>query len=862
MVLLLTCFSGMTVSAAQEPTSQGVKMYSKTLFPENNVPATFAAAPYEDQLTDEFMDYLKLHCGNCEEEFSISQFNIPANRASQLREIIWYETPELFHVYAIGVGGDGTKLTTMYITYLDYADTAAEYKACMDLVEKNAQVLLRGVQNSSLSDVEKALILHDRLAAFAEYDRVNMSIAPTGHKIYNLYGILGEGLAVCQGYAMGYMYLLDQVGIESDLCSSKDLYHAWNIVYIDGVAYHTDVTWDDPINPYSYEFNDEYGRVYHRNFLRSTDGIRQTNHDAYDFTDTPNNTKYDSAWWQTSVSSMELIGNDIYYFDYLNGGVYRFSNNTHSKIYDSNYYYGKLSNIGTKLLLSQQTAIYLLDPESGTVTQVYAPSDCANGGQIIGMKYQDGQIFCHTKRSGVEYRETFAYTDSYVFQITKQPANAAAMEGATAKTTVKAEGEGLQYAWYFKNKTATKYSKSSITTNTYSMTMDSTRDGRSVYCIVTDKYGNSVRSNVATLSMKKTATITKQPASVSVASGATAKTTVTATGDGLSYTWYYKDTSASTYSKSSTTTNTYSAEMNSWRNGRKVYCVVTDKYGNSVKSSVVTLSMKNVAKITKQPVNITAANGAAAKTSLTATGDGISYTWYFKNKNASTYSKSSITTNTYSMTMDSTRDGRSVYCVITDKYGNTVKSNVVTLSMKKTAKITKQPTNVVTPKGQQIKTSVTATGDGLNYTWYFKNKGASTYSKSSITTNTYSMTMDTSRNGRQVYCVVKDKYGNSVKSSVVTLTMGNPAKITKQPTSVTVASGATAKTTVTATGDGLSYTWYFKNKGASGYTKSSVTTSSYAMSMDSTRNGRSVYCVVTDKYGNSVKSNVVTLNRK
>ena len=366
----------------------------------------------------------------------------------------------------------------------------------------------------------------------------------------------------------------------------------------------------------------------------------------------------------------------------------------------------------------------------------------------------------------------------------------------------------------------------------------------------------------ATIHYAQYAKITKQPTSVTVSKGATAKVSLTATGDGITYTWYYKNKGASSYTKSSTTTNTYSTTMDATRNGRSVYCVVKDKYGNSVKSSVVTLSMKKTAKITKQPANVTVASGATAKTTVTATGDGVTYTWYFKNKGASNYSKSSTTTNTYSMTMDSTKDGRQVYCVVKDKYGNSVKSSVVTLSMKKTAKITKQPANASAVSGATVKTSLTATGDDVTYTWYFKNKGASSYTKSSITTNTYSMTMDSTRAGRQVYCVIKDKYGNSVKSNVVTLSLKTVAKITKQPTDVKVANGASVKTSLSAVGDGLTYTWYFKNKTATTWTQSSITTNTYTMTMDANRDGRKVYCVVKDKYGNSVTSNIATLSMK
>ena len=267
--------------------------------------------------------------------------------------------------------------------------------------------------------------------------------------------------------------------------------------------------------------------------------------------------------------------------------------------------------------------------------------------------------------------------------------------------------------------------------------------------------------------------------------------------------------------------------------------------------------------ITKQPVSVTVASGTTAKVSFTATGDGLTYTWYFKNKGASSFSKTdSFTSNTYSVKMDSSRDGRQVYCVVKDKYGNKVQTNTVTLTMGNPAKITKQPTSVTMASGTTAKVSFTATGDGLTYTWYFKNKGTSSFSKTdSFTSNTYSVKMDSSRDGRQVYCVVKDKYGNSVKTNTVTLTMGNPAKITKQPTSVTVASGTTAKVSFTATGDGLTYTWYFKNKGASSFSKTdSFTSNTYSVKMSSTRDGRQIYCVVKDQYGNSVKTDTVTLS--
>ena len=65
-----------------------------------------------------------------------------------------------------------------------------------------------------------------------------------------------------------------------------------------------------------------------------------------------------------------------------------------------------------------------------------------------------------------------------------------------------------------------------------------------------------------------------------------------------------------------------------------------------------------------------------------------------------------------------------------------------------------------------------ASGDGLKYAWYFKNPGASRFNyTSTFAGDTYTTLMSDSRNGRQVYCVITDKYGNSVTTNTVTMRM-------------------------------------------------------------------------------------------
>ncbi|MCQ2770692.1 MAG: hypothetical protein MJ236_02700, partial [Clostridia bacterium] len=123
---------------------------------------------------------------------------------------------------------------------------ASSYKTAFDNAVK-ACIALSGVTNE-MSDYEKSLRIHDALCKTVTYD-----YSLSGENIYNAYGALVEGSAVCQGYAKAYQYLLKQVGISSsvvtglsyNVATAQTDRHMWNIVLLDGEYYLTDVTWDD-----------------------------------------------------------------------------------------------------------------------------------------------------------------------------------------------------------------------------------------------------------------------------------------------------------------------------------------------------------------------------------------------------------------------------------------------------------------------------------------------------------------------------------------------------------------------------------------------------------------------------------------
>ena len=85
--------------------------------------------------------------------------------------------------------------------------------------------------------------------------------------------------------------------------------------------------------------------------------------------------------------------------------------------------------------------------------------------------------------------------------ITVQPESVTVDAGEIASVTMAAEGEELTYQWYFRSAGAEKWSKSIYTGDTYTLNMTAERDGREVYCEITDRYGYTVTSRVATLTL-------------------------------------------------------------------------------------------------------------------------------------------------------------------------------------------------------------------------------------------------------------------------------------------------------------------------------------------------------------------------
>ena len=475
---------------------------------------------------------------------------------------------------------------------------------------------------------------------------------------------------------------------------------------------------------------------------------------------------------------------------------------------------------------------------------------------------------------------TGTFTVKAPIEITKQPSSLTTALGTTVNFTITAKGTELKYQWQTSKDSGKTWVNSGMTgynTNTLTVTAAATRNGYQFRCIVTDKNGNSVTSNAATLKIpiSSDVKITSQPSNVTTQADTTVKFSITATGTGLKYQWQTSKDSGKTWVNSGMTgynTNTLTVTAVAARNGYQFRCVVTDKSGGSATSNAATLKVVAATdiKITSQPADVTAASGTTATFSVVATGTSIKYQWQTSKDSGKTWVNSSMTgynTNTLSVGVVATRNGYQFRCVLTDKNGGSVTSNAATLKISAASdtKITSQPEDVTTPAGTTALFSITATGTGLKYQWQTSKYGGNTWVNSSMTgykTNTLSVAAVKERNGYQFRCIVTDKSGSSVTSNVATLTIGADIKITSQPQDVTAAAGTNVRFEVTATGTGLKYQWQtskdngntWTNSGMVGYNTNTLTVSAIA-----SRNGYMFRCVITNSSNGEVISNSAKL---
>ena len=301
---------------------------------------------------------------------NLEQFAIPFERSvGNLIYNVVNENPDLYfvNVGSALVFGNNTIVTYATVSYYDSYDIAAFDAA----VEEALSAL-----NDSMSSLQKAIALHEYMVLNCKYD----TGSPIKSKSYNAYGALVDGVAVCQGYALAYKYLLNKAGVACYMVTSDTMNHAWNMVKTDGQYYHVDATFDDPLA-------DRIGYVRHHYLLRSDAAMLNGDHEGWKVVYKnksagykATSTAYDNAFWDGVNSPLVIKGNDLFYISDASRAIVKrsMSSGAETVLYQDfekwksidgkyiwNYVCSGLFLIGERLYFNSPDYIYSIDLTGG-----------------------------------------------------------------------------------------------------------------------------------------------------------------------------------------------------------------------------------------------------------------------------------------------------------------------------------------------------------------------------------------------------------------------------------------------------------------------------------------------------------------
>ena len=247
---------------------------------------------------------------NFNPRINITEFHLPLDMRDALFSDIFFSNPELFYInnsckfYRVSQFPND-----IAIIEFSFAYTASEYAVRKQKFDNEIDKITSLI-TPNMSELEKALIVHDYIDLHCEYDtafdtETNSFKAPS----YRADGIIVDKVGVCQSYSMAYYYIMNLIGVETDYVESKNMNHIWNIFKIGDNWYHVDSTWDDPLP-------NSYAHVDHTYFLASDDLISSGENPHYDWVANHecSDTSLDDHFWRNIKGAIALDGEGRAYY--------------------------------------------------------------------------------------------------------------------------------------------------------------------------------------------------------------------------------------------------------------------------------------------------------------------------------------------------------------------------------------------------------------------------------------------------------------------------------------------------------------------------------------------------------------------
>lgn len=175
-------------------------------------------------------------------------------------EAYTYDNPEIFYLSPnkmyLNIETTITRSGNTYNVYINNGNQSnylidefasdSQVDSAINAVEEVKNRIFSKRTGNTYADIK---MVHDYLVDNLEYDT-----SISRDNIYNVYGALVNRVAVCEGYARSFKYIMDEMQIPCVLVIGKGTNsqgqienHAWNYIQLNGVWYAVDTTWDDPV---------------------------------------------------------------------------------------------------------------------------------------------------------------------------------------------------------------------------------------------------------------------------------------------------------------------------------------------------------------------------------------------------------------------------------------------------------------------------------------------------------------------------------------------------------------------------------------------------------------------------------------
>jgi hypothetical protein len=203
-------------------------------------------------------------------------------------------------------------------------------------------------------------------------------------------------------------------------------------------------------------------------------------------------------------------------------------------------------------------------------------------------------------------------------QIIRSPESQVVCQGTSITLSVGVTGVDLRYQWRRNGVAIT-----GATARTYRLDAATIAAAGSYDVVVQSASGETLTSTAAVVGVNPRASISGQPADVTVCSGQPARFTIDAAGGDLRYQWWRGDAPIP-----GATAASYAVAAASVADSGRYRVVVVGGCGDTVTSTIATLAVNSATAITQHPADRSVSSGTPVTFTVGAAGSGLRYQWY------------------------------------------------------------------------------------------------------------------------------------------------------------------------------------------------------------------------------------------